>query len=569
MKKILLSLLLAAGSMTAGAVVPQFGWGKNLFAGAKIYTSFDQNLFTTDGNIVVAGRYKTTSDLMWGTEALDIEESSSTLDFNLWLSKIATDGNVKWYIYSKVGNFKTVTLKIAPTSDGGVVLVARVRHNAAEYTDENLLEIVDGVGNVVIVEDPVAPEGLRQDFGLVARVSAEGEILWTQMISQGSVLGEKTGIVDSFTISALTVDDKDNIYLGGRYITELTLPGNVVLPTGRNIPASNTSTSVSVGDNWLAKLDAQTGTALATYYAGMDNIAKYAESDEVQGLQWRNGTLYVSSLVKGLTDTEANIFGNKLAPVAYQQVVVGAFDGSLIETEFPVAKYVNNVPTSLGNSNSVTVQINGFSASSENIYVEGCLKGAMEADGINIASAAAWLEGYYLKFNALDGTLVGAGIAGHSISDFHALVDDEEAGKVYTFGYNLSNGYVMQTFDASATTSGDVTYLVTSSGTIGTPSASFNNDTKQLVISAQSNKQVSFYGTEEKGTEGIGTFTGFVASFILPGVNDSNSGVEPIEEEIADAPAEYYNLQGVRVANPGNGIYIVRRGAKVTKEVIR
>ncbi|MDE5594485.1 MAG: hypothetical protein K2I89_02795 [Muribaculaceae bacterium] len=36
-----------------------------------------------------------------------------------------------------------------------------------------------------------------------------------------------------------------------------------------------------------------------------------------------------------------------------------------------------------------------------------------------------------------------------------------------------------------------------------------------------------------------------------------------------NAPAEYFNLQGVRVANPDNGIYIVRRGAKVTKEVIR
>ena len=37
----------------------------------------------------------------------------------------------------------------------------------------------------------------------------------------------------------------------------------------------------------------------------------------------------------------------------------------------------------------------------------------------------------------------------------------------------------------------------------------------------------------------------------------------------ADAPAVYYNLQGVQVANPDNGIYIVRRGDKVTKELIR
>lgn len=46
------------------------------------------------------------------------------------------------------------------------------------------------------------------------------------------------------------------------------------------------------------------------------------------------------------------------------------------------------------------------------------------------------------------------------------------------------------------------------------------------------------------------------------------SGVDAIAAE-ENAPAEYYNLQGVRVANPDNGIYIVRRGSKVSKTVIR
>lgn len=55
----------------------------------------------------------------------------------------------------------------------------------------------------------------------------------------------------------------------------------------------------------------------------------------------------------------------------------------------------------------------------------------------------------------------------------------------------------------------------------------------------------------------------------------STSGIEDIEidenGEIEDenAPAVYYNLQGVQIKNPANGIYIVRRGNKVTKEVIR
>lgn len=37
----------------------------------------------------------------------------------------------------------------------------------------------------------------------------------------------------------------------------------------------------------------------------------------------------------------------------------------------------------------------------------------------------------------------------------------------------------------------------------------------------------------------------------------------------ANAPVEYYNLQGVRVAQPESGLYIVRQGDKVTKKLVK
>ncbi|MDE6071823.1 MAG: hypothetical protein K2G53_04645 [Muribaculaceae bacterium] len=50
------------------------------------------------------------------------------------------------------------------------------------------------------------------------------------------------------------------------------------------------------------------------------------------------------------------------------------------------------------------------------------------------------------------------------------------------------------------------------------------------------------------------------------------SGDESSVAEIAvdeNAPVEYYNLQGVRVANPANGLYIVKQGNKVSKQIIK
>jgi hypothetical protein len=36
-----------------------------------------------------------------------------------------------------------------------------------------------------------------------------------------------------------------------------------------------------------------------------------------------------------------------------------------------------------------------------------------------------------------------------------------------------------------------------------------------------------------------------------------------------NAPVEYYNLQGVRVANPSNGIYIQRQGNQAKKVLVK
>lgn len=48
------------------------------------------------------------------------------------------------------------------------------------------------------------------------------------------------------------------------------------------------------------------------------------------------------------------------------------------------------------------------------------------------------------------------------------------------------------------------------------------------------------------------------------------TGIEGIGAEAgADAPAEYYDLQGRHVANPVSGLYIRRTGSKVEKVFVK
>ena len=51
-------------------------------------------------------------------------------------------------------------------------------------------------------------------------------------------------------------------------------------------------------------------------------------------------------------------------------------------------------------------------------------------------------------------------------------------------------------------------------------------------------------------------------------VEHGSTAVEDITVN-ANAPKEYFNLQGVRVDNPENGLFIVRQGKKVSKVLVK
>ncbi|MDE6512042.1 MAG: hypothetical protein K2L00_08130, partial [Muribaculaceae bacterium] len=56
--------------------------------------------------------------------------------------------------------------------------------------------------------------------------------------------------------------------------------------------------------------------------------------------------------------------------------------------------------------------------------------------------------------------------------------------------------------------------------------------------------------------------------FITVTAASGTTGIEAIAND-ENAPVEYYNLQGVRVANPENGLYIKRQGNKAVKVLVK
>lgn len=79
------------------------------------------------------------------------------------------------------------------------------------------------------------------------------------------------------------------------------------------------------------------------------------------------------------------------------------------------------------------------------------------------------------------------------------------------------------------------------------------------------------YQDPKYGSFGVYTAEEAAETYLLPTLYKlaSGSSIAAVEAEDADAPVEFYNLQGVRVANPENGLFIRRQGSKVEKIVIR
>lgn len=57
----------------------------------------------------------------------------------------------------------------------------------------------------------------------------------------------------------------------------------------------------------------------------------------------------------------------------------------------------------------------------------------------------------------------------------------------------------------------------------------------------------------------------YVKNFRIEALALQTSGIDAVEAEDADAPVEYFNLQGIRVDSPAHGIFIKRQGNKTSK----
>lgn len=200
-------------------------------------------------------------------------------------------------------------------------------------------------------------------------------------------------------------------------------------------------------------------------------------------------------------------------------------------------------------------------------------------------------------------------VDGHNESDSPALkfaadgsfITDDEVDPL--LGTYIANGFAAYTnivvsftpvyvfsHDPNATTGGDGSSVIAqldrvqsvknnvAATCITVPRRSVKDDTTLGSAKAApmlgEQRPMRHYGLTDMTADNITDLTGADAAFdVVPGnpltrqlSDEEVTGVENVAID-NDADVEYYNLQGVRVTNPGHGVYIERRGNRATKVI--
>lgn len=147
---------------------------------------------------------------------------------------------------------------------------------------------------------------------------------------------------------------------------------------------------------------------------------------------------------------------------------------------------------------------------------------------------------------------------GDTVADMEFIgnVKDDTYGGKYLMQVESPNKYMVCEYDAKDGSTVTLNYPTVYEGD-GYSLVYKYDDTYEVYI------DLSYYTT---------TWVDMMVGLTYKNSDIPTSGVKGIaidSDADANAPVEYYNLQGMKIANPENGIYIRRQGSKVSKVVVR
>ena len=439
MKKI--TLLLMAVLAWVGSVSAQeaqsllnFSWAHTVEGAANASNNVFEAQKAADGSYFVANKIGTKTGALTakfdGTAIEGFEGGTygTAAAGNLYLQKLNVDGSVAWSLYTTKCDVSSVN--IAPTSDGGAVLVIKSRVNEIEADNAKVLTLVDADKNTVAVGD--ANTAIKTYYLTFVKVDAEGKCQWTRLVTKAAG-NSKT---DYITVNGCATGASDEIYVAGKLSGAIEV-ANAAEGTATLTPHNATS------DFFLLKLDANGYYQNSLLPDENENVPSEADN-----IVYADGNVYLSGIVigKGLYLADKEVVADETLKTPFLVSVKGdVLDVNYVNSFAPTANKAAKP--------AFVVQLKALNYIGGNLYLTGSVNGGLSADGVSVDTESTMLKGLVLKANAADGKVQGMGIndtAAKGISNYFGVYEGEAT--FYTFGYDMakSKSAILFAFDGKS-----------------------------------------------------------------------------------------------------------------------
>lgn len=562
---------------------PVVEWGKLIDGGTS---AGDQSIsvnVNSAGDVYWFGAYGSTAaspeinfdgSLLYSGALYDAGNSQNN---NFTLLKTNAAGEKLWVVYSNSGDFENNAGGAAVTSDGGCVVVSKVRHTDG-MTDRNL-SLFDADGHETTVEWTCDHRYYRM---MVTKVSSSGMIEWNRMLDFSTEPGQSAAgnyadfWANTFTPGQVAVDADDNIYVALNYRNPLTVAkadGSTETLVPVNTAGWTGDPQSACGDFLLLGLDKQgyyrnsltlQGTAVAAYcsklrYADGKLFAQGYITGDGSELKVADKVLKPSSVISPLllcADTDMQVVWAKCFP-GEQVAGKNALQNCGLEYAGGALWFVGQYNLKFSDPDDKTKSV----ASTQGALREGFVVKLDAADG-------SWLAARDSRDDEFcqGGTFAKTGLTGY----MGVVADSKNPACVYVLGYvmNANVGVFMRRYSADtlvADLDGEFN-VITGGGVPSFQAAAYDGANGVCYITSRGNKAFSMLGSEDSAAPSA---WGILAAKVkMPaGLQTAVSDVA-VDSSETDT-VEYYNLQGVRVTEPANGIFIRRQGSKTEKVIIR
>ena len=338
------------------------------------------------------------------------------------LTKHDAKGEVKWQVATTEGDIYEAY--VAPTSDGGAVLVLNSRYeNSKEYKSNKVVELIDEKGNRKSVEvEPEEPYKRIQHYN-IAIINGNGEVTKTKIFASNIEINKTS-------IRSVITDNDDNIYIAGYHNVTFTFGETQVTP-------HNGEDNYSA---FLVKLDKELN------YKAHSTSESEATKDQIDELLFDNGTLYVVGQVTarvsfsfgGKTDANA-----EASPEKKNELWVAALDANDLS-----GKYLHIYPTPLFEGEKTNqYQPRSLVANDGYLYLSGgAQKGGFVIGEESIIQKDKQFHGFVAKIDANDGSLKDAYLLDTGISQLTTVLPVNK-NQFYIFGYDWSRSSTGETIN--------------------------------------------------------------------------------------------------------------------------